>query len=148
MGKLFLNIVWVVLLTVITQIGGVVYIIATLCYRRKTVKKWSVFIILYLLCTLAIVPYIAPVFGREKIKTSDTVKIHMLFTSIANRNYVVPEVNQVLADVSEKLSKKYPEIEIHCLDANFPFFKGFPLPPHLSHRDGKKLDISLVYERI
>ncbi|WP_299769217.1 hypothetical protein [uncultured Dokdonia sp.] len=146
MGKLFLNIIWIVLLTVITQIGGVVYIIATLCYRKKTLKKWSAFIILYLLCTFGIVPYIAPLFGREKIKTNETVKIHTLFTSLANRNYVVPEVNEVLTHVSDKLTKKYPEVEIHCLDANFPFFNGFPLLPHLSHKDGKKLDISLVYE--
>lgn len=92
------------------------------------------------------VPYVAPFFGREKIKTTDIVKIHMLFTSLANRDYVVPEVNTVLAHVSEKFSKTYPGIEIQCLDANFPFFSGFPLLPHLSHNDGKKLDISLLYE--
>ena len=28
----------------------------------------------------------------------------------------------------------------------FPFINGFPLIPHLSHNDGKKLDLSLVYE--
>ncbi|WP_299677996.1 hypothetical protein [uncultured Dokdonia sp.] len=146
MGRLFLNVLWVVLLTVITQIGGVIYIIVTLLYRKKTFKKWSVFIVLYLICTYAIVPYVAPLFGREKIKIDDTIKIHMFFTSLTNRNYVVPKVNEVLANISEKLTKKYPGIEIHCLDANFPFLNGFPLPPHLSHKDGKKLDISLLYE--
>ncbi|GGG35619.1 hypothetical protein GCM10011344_40610 [Dokdonia pacifica] len=146
MGRLFLNVLWIVLLTIITQIGGVVYLIATVLYRKKTLKKWSAFIVLYLMCTFFVVPYVAPIFGREKVKTSDTIKIHMLFTSLANRDYVVPEVNEVLANVSEKLVKKYPKIEIHCLDANFPFFKGFPLPPHLSHKDGKKLDISLLYK--
>ncbi|MFT5891554.1 MAG: hypothetical protein ACI9Y7_001659 [Dokdonia sp.] len=146
MGKLFLNALWVIVLTVTTQIGGVIYLIALLLYRKKTLKKWGTFLLLYLICTFAIVPYVAPLFGREKIKTTDTIKIHTFFTYLANRNYVVPEVNNVLASISDKVSKTYPGIEIHCLDANFPFFDGFPLPPHLSHKDGKKLDISLFYE--
>ncbi len=37
-------------------------------------------------------------------------------------------------------------IDICYLDANFPFIDNFPLLPHLSHNDGKKLDLSLVYE--
>ena len=32
------------------------------------------------------------------------------------------------------------------LDANFPFIDGFPLLPHLSHNDGKKIDLTLIYE--
>ncbi len=146
MGKLFLNVLCVIILTVITQIGGVIYLVALLLYRKKTLKKWITFSLLYLISTFAIVPYVAPLFGREKIKTTDSIKIHTFFTSLANRNYVVPEVNNILISVSSTLSKTYPGIEIHCLDANFPFFNGFPLPPHLSHKDGKKLDISLFYE--
>jgi len=146
MGKLFLKLLWVVVLTITTQIGGVIYLLSCLMYRRNRLKRWGVFIILYLVSTFFIVPFVAPLFGREKIKTTDTVKIHMLFTSLANRDYVVPEMNTVLANVSIKLSKAHPGAEIHCLDANFPFFSGFPLLPHLSHNDGKKLDISLLYE--
>jgi len=32
------------------------------------------------------------------------------------------------------------------LDANFPFIDKFPLLPHLSHNDGRKVDVSLIYE--
>ena len=32
------------------------------------------------------------------------------------------------------------------LDANFPFIDKFPLLPHLSHNDGKKIDVSLIYK--
>ena len=32
------------------------------------------------------------------------------------------------------------------LDANFPFLDGFPLPPHLSHDDGRKADIAFYYQ--
>jgi len=31
------------------------------------------------------------------------------------------------------------------LDANFPFFDGFPILPHLSHNDGNKIDIAFYY---
>ena len=31
------------------------------------------------------------------------------------------------------------------MDASFPFIDDFPLLPHLSHSDGKKIDISFMY---
>lgn len=104
------------------------------------------FLGLYLASTFIMVPLVAPAFGREKIKTNDEIKVHMFLTSLTNRDYVVPEMNEVLVKVSHKFKQVHPGIEIHCLDANFPFWDGFPLLPHLSHNDGKKLDISLIYE--
>ncbi len=32
-----------------------------------------------------------------------------------------------------------------ALDANFPFIDGFPLLPHLSHNDGRKLDLAFYH---
>lgn len=66
---------------------------------------------------------------------------------LANRNYVKPEINRIIHEVSIDLNKKFPGVKLVYLDANFPFFDGFPLLPHLSHNDGKKLDLSLLYER-
>ena len=31
------------------------------------------------------------------------------------------------------------------LEGNFPFIDGFPLLPHLSHRDGRKVDLAYFY---
>ncbi|MEQ6125364.1 hypothetical protein AAON49_14245 [Pseudotenacibaculum sp. MALMAid0570] len=62
-----------------------------------------------------------------------------------NRNYVSPELEDVIVEISEEISVKYPEIQLIYLDANFPFFDGFPLLPHLSHNDGKKIDIAFIY---
>ncbi len=145
-GKWFFNLLWIVVLTILTQVGGILYAITFLIYRRQLIKRWLVFTGLYLICTFVLIPYIAPIFGREKIKTNKTIKVHMLLTSLTNRNYVVPEVNNVLTNVSIELKDKYPDLEIHCLDANFPFLNRFPLLPHLSHDDGKKLDLSLIYK--
>ncbi len=65
-------------------------------------------------------------------------------TVLLNRNYVRPEMNDLLIAAEKQLGKT--DIEIHYLDANFPFINKFPLLPHLSHNDGKKIDISLIYE--
>ena len=133
-------------LTILTQIGGLLYLIALLVYRRKKLMRYVFFFGIYLVATYLIVPYVAPLFGRERIRTSPGVEAHSYFYVLENRNYVKPELNTALSKVGEQFSKKYPGSKIHFLDANFPFFDKFPLLPHLSHNDGKKLDISLVYE--
>ena len=43
------------------------------------------------------------------------------------------------------MSTRYPGAKINYLDAGFPFINKFPLFPHLSHHDGKKVDISFQY---
>ena len=50
-------------------------------------------------------------------------------TVLLNRNYVRPELNDLLEQVAKDLSKT--RIQIHYLDANFPFVNNFPLLPHL-----------------
>lgn len=116
-------------------------------------KKWKksfrfktsiIFIGLYLISTFIIVPIIAPLFGRETVKHSAKIKPTNYMTVLLNRNYVKPELNDLLHKTEQDLAGT--NIEIHYLDANFPFINKFPLLPHLSHNDGKKIDISLVYE--
>lgn len=148
--KNLLHLITITVLTITTQIGGVVYIITLLILhkvKRKTIlKRISLFVLLYLIATFLITPYLAPVFGREKIKETDYLKAHSFFYKLANRNYVKPELNQVLHDISSAYGKNNNELKIIHLDANFPFIDKFPLLPHLSHNDGKKIDISLVYQ--
>lgn len=98
----------------------------------------------YLLFTFAIVPIIAPFFGREPIHHTKNICPTNYMTVILNRNYVRPTMNRLLSNTEKKL--KGSGVQLHYLDANFPFINGFPLFPHLSHNDGKKLDLSLVYE--
>ena len=56
------------------------------------------------------------------------------------------ELHRVLIDISLQLQEHSPNIQLVYLDANFPFIDGFPLLPHLSHNDGKKIDLSFVYQ--
>ena len=114
--------------------------------EKRRLKRIGFFAGLYLLATLLIVPNLAPIFGREKIKDSEFVQAHSFFYKLANRNYVRPELNKSLAKIGEEFGKKNSGIKVNYLDANFPFIDKFPLLPHLSHNDGKKIDVSLVYK--
>lgn len=135
-------------LTVISQIGGIVYLISLIVSKKWNknlkFKTLIIFLSLYLFATLLIIPMIAPVFGREKVKHTEKISPTNYMTVLLNRNYVRPKLNQLLKQAEEKLNGT--KIEIHYLDANFPFVNKFPLLPHLSHNDGKKIDLSLIYE--
>lgn len=137
-------------LTLLTQIGGIVYVLSLLLLtyisNKKRYVSIGVFSVLYLLFTFLIIPYLAPVFGRERIKETNKIELHSFFYRLANRNYVTPELNRVLVNISKELDSKHKGVKLVCLDANFPFFNGFPLFPHLSHNDGKKIDVSFVYK--
>jgi hypothetical protein len=105
-----------------------------------------IFSTLYLFTTFLITPYIAPIFGREKIKDTEFVQAYSFFYKLANRNYVRPELNNAIQNISLDLQKHHYGLKLIYLDANFPFINKFPLLPHLSHNDGEKIDISLIYE--
>lgn len=146
--KTIANIFLFLFLTVTTQVGGIIYLLS-----RFVAKKWNrhfkfktltVFIVLYLFSTLLIVPVLAPLFGREKVNHSNVIHPTNFMTVLLNRNYVRPELNKLLSDTEKELAGT--GIQIHYLDASFPFINKFPLLPHLSHNDGKKIDLSLIYE--
>ncbi len=104
------------------------------------------FSILYLTSSLLLIPQIAPYFGREKLEITENLHAHSIFYILANRDYINPELKMTLQQVAFDFSKVDPNLAVTYLDANFPFFDGFPLLPHLSHNDGKKIDLALVYE--
>lgn len=138
------------ILTILTQVGGVVYLLSLfICSRWKISfkgKKTVLFLFLYLFVTVLIIPFIAPFFGRERVVSNDFISPTNYMTVLMNRNYVKPELNDLLVATGEELVISNPDIKISYLDANFPFIDGFPLLPHLSHNDGKKIDLSLIYE--
>ncbi len=135
-------------LTLLTQVGGVAYVLSLLLSRMfQHEGRWKLvvsFLSTYLFLTLLLVPIVAPVFGREKIKHTQRIQPATYSTVLLNRNYVQPALNVLLTQAEANLAGS--SVAICYLDANFPFFNGFPLLPHLSHDDGRKLDLSLVYE--
>jgi hypothetical protein len=148
--KILIKVFVFVILTILTQIGGITYLLSLLIdFKWKKVfrfKKSILFVSFYLVATFLIVPFLAPIFGRELVINSQDIYPTSFITVLLNRNYVKPELNNLLLASSKELNKSNKDIKICYLDANFPFINGFPLLPHLSHNDGKKIDISLIYE--
>lgn len=145
------------LLTVLTQVGGIILILSYPMFIliKKKVHKNALrrlfylisFSTIYLLFTFFIIPPLANHFGRVPLPLySDTIKPLNVMTCILNRHYVRPKLKSNITNASIEISKKYPNTIVSYLDANFPFYNGFPLLPHLSHSDGKKLDIAFLYK--
>lgn len=155
--RVFFGVLIVTLLTLITQVGGIVFLISILTFRavdRRFDKQWSrftvktiSFFILYFLFVLLVVPIAAKRFGRVPLPLIETnyIRPANMLTVLLNRNYVRPELRDVTFEVAYKMNAKYPGTVVNYLEANFPFFDKFPLLPHLSHNDGKKLDVSFHY---
>lgn len=142
--KTFIQVFLFLFLTIITQIGGLTLLLAFWLNKKFTFNIWATFFVSYLLITLVIIPALAPIFGREAVKNSSQIEPTSYLSVLLNRNYVRPELNRLLAQTAKNL--KDTSIKIKYLDASFPFINKFPLLPHLSHNDGKKIDISFVYE--
>lgn len=155
--KIILNLIAIFILTVFTQIGGLVFIVSLLFYRpinKRINTRWGrvgakafSFIALYLTSVLLIVPLIAKPFGRVPMSMLETnrVKPVTIWTCLLNRNYVRPELRDITYKVAANMHQEFPGTVVNYLEANFPFKNGFPLFPHLSHNDGKKLDVAFHY---
>ena len=144
-------------MTLVTQVGGIVFLISILTFGlidKRINRRWTrvtakvlFFTTLYFLFVFVIVPLTAMPFGRVPLPfvESNHVSPANILTVLLNRNYVRPELRQATFDVARKMNDKYPGTVLNYLDANFPFINKFPLIPHLSHSDGKKLDVSFFY---
>jgi hypothetical protein len=146
--KILLHIFVIILLTILTQIGGIVYLFALWIAKKKNLsnQKFIIgFVTLYLIATFILTPLIAPTFGRERVKENSIIEANTFITKLLNRNYVRPKLNNVLQATASEFAKKYPHLKLIYLDANFPFIDRFPLLPHLSHNDGKKIDLAFIY---
>ena len=131
----------VLLLTIVTQIGGIAWVIAVF-FRRKLVA----FLLTYAVLTIA-VTWIAPSFGRVALNCFERgpLQIQSWMYCALNRNYVSPALRDVLIETAEEMDDQFPGAKVLVLDGNFPFLDGFPLLPHLSHNDGDKVDLALFY---
>ena len=146
-----------IVLTLFTQVGGVILLGCLPLFRwinnrweDKTLRHWlkpASFLGVYLLTTILIIPLLAHAFGRTALPVfgHQDIKPLNIMTCLLNRHYVKPELKATFETVALKMEQQFPGTKMVYLDANFPFIDHFPLLPHLSHNDGKKLDIALFY---
>lgn len=140
---LFTHASLIVLLTLLTQLGGLAWL-AALIFRKRLLA----FVLGYaLLWAAALV--MAPLFGRVPLSctTDGPLQMRSWVFCLTNRNYMTPELRDALTDTATALNQDYPGTPLQVLDASFPFVTGFPLLPHLSHDDGEKADVALLYRR-
>ncbi len=146
----------VVFLTLLTQVGGLIHLLCFPFYHRvkrrfsnKIVRflfQTATFLAVYLCSVLVVLPFVAPFFGRVAmpIRHSDIRPQHWM-TVMMCRHYVRPKLRRAAIDVAVEM-KRYHQSTLLYLDAQHPFFDGWPLMPHLSHSDGRKLDIALLWK--
>jgi len=71
--KIALHVIVFTFLTIITQIGGIIYLVAFFLAKKQTyILKYSlliIFPIVYLFATFLVIPFVAPLFGLTPQKT-------------------------------------------------------------------------------
>lgn len=143
--------------TLLTQVGGIVFVGTYLVFRCLVIRAARGGILrsglaalaVYFAATLLIVPPLASHFGRVPLplwqNADQPIAPRSIFYPLLNRHYVTPELRDVVLGVSRKVADRHPGTIVRYLDANFPFLDGFPLFPHLSHSDGRKVDLAFLY---
>ena len=144
-----------VLLTLLTQVGGVLLIGSWLAaralpWRRGRVRTTVVvFVCAYAVASAFVVPSVAPLLGRVALPcgvfSDPGVRPRSLLYCVLNRHYVTANLYAALAALGDDMAARHPGAEVVYLDASFPFIDGFPLLPHLSHDGGRQVDLAFYY---
>ncbi|UXS05634.1 hypothetical protein FY156_29100 (plasmid) [Agrobacterium tumefaciens] len=141
------------MLTALTQIGGLAYLLSVFVASKMQIRhglvKGAVFVVIYFAAT-ASATVIAPVFGRVPIpcmgQKNHSFAVQSVIYCVLNRNYVRPTMLDLVTTLADDVADAFPGTTTLVLDGNFPFLDGFPMLPHLSHSDGRKLDIAFYYK--
>lgn len=142
MIRVILQLSAIILLTLLTQLGGLAWL-AALATRHRI----ATFTAAYIALSLGAV-WVASLAGRVPLPcfSSGPLQIQSPLYCALNRHYVTPELAQVLRDYATSMNEQFAGTTTLVLDANFPFLNGYPLLPHLSHHDGRKVDIAFYYQ--
>ena len=116
-------------------------------HRLRLLAALAVFCAIYVPIAFAVVPGIGRQFGRVALPRSASKEAPLrpanLGFSLLGRNYIRPECARVAEAVAREVVAAHGGA-ITYLDAGFPL-GGVPLIPHLSHSDGRKLDVAFRY---
>lgn len=152
--RVIIYIVIVLMLTILTQVGG----LAFLCYlglkRRITILGWKkrilnfgLFLAIYSILSFIVLPILASsLYNRKALPiTHSALKPLRMYTYLMNRHYVHEDLYTILLSEAKAMQEEFPETITYYLDACFPLGAKFPLLPHWSHNDGRKIDLAFYY---
>lgn len=63
----------------------------------------------------------------------------------AARHYVTPDARAALVRAAEAVARRHPGAVVRYMEASWPSAKR-PMPPHVSHGDGRQVDLAVFYE--
>lgn len=151
--KLLFNIAIALALTLLTQLGGMAWVFAALVARRLFGHRARLAIV----CLLFIVTYgaawaaaqvLAPNWGRVAIPCANVpttqIRTPLLYCALL-RNFVAPDVRDHGDALAQAVDDAFPGSVTLALDGGFPFWDAFPMLPHLSHANGRRLDLAFFY---
>lgn len=137
------HLVALVVLTVVTQIGGACYAAGLAVAARFGARRGvAAGVLLYGALTAVVLPSAAPLWGRAALPCGAGSAMYCAL----NRHYGTPELVAAVARIAAELHRQHPGAAVTSLDAGFPLPLRMPLLPHLSHRDGRAVDLALFYE--
>ena len=140
------------ILTILTQLGGFVYLASSILARVWGLKTWqriALHLLVYFFGALFVIPLVARLGGRAALPlwASDQrpVAPRSILYVLANRHYVKPAVRDVVITAAIELNKVYPDSVVYYLDGGFPLFDKFLMLPHISHGSGNAIDLTFCY---
>ena len=139
--RALLHLTIAIFLTVLTQIGGLAWLLS-LVFKRRLLAFPALYLAFLISATAT-----APMAGRAALDCWEDGPLQMQswFYCVTARNFMAPELLSAVQDAADATDAAYPGTKTLILDAGFPFFDGFPLLPHLSHDDGEKVDLAFYY---
>lgn len=138
----------IVVLTALTEIGGVVLLVVIAAARLLRLSRLAVavlFVGAYASTTILAVPPLAALGGRVPLPCTGEPLRALPILCALNRHYVDANLHRLATALAADVAARFPGSVTVALDASFPLFDGVPLLPHLSHDDGKKLDLGYFY---
>ncbi len=119
--------------------------------RGRTARQWPWRLGIGLLTYGVIWQFVAPVVGEQYDRVAlpcfgETLRAHSAVYCLANRHYVRSELAESASRIAERVARDHPGTVVRYLDGGFPMGSGFPLLPHISHGDGRRLDLALMWQ--
>ena len=142
----------VALALVVLQLGAVVLWLALGVIRRDPRRsavphKLLAGLLLYGALWGWVAPAVGALGGREPLPCfTGPLRPQSVFFCAANRHYVRPELARAALRAAERVARDHPGTVVRYLDGGFPLGVGMPMVPHLTHGDGRRLDLALLWQ--
>ncbi len=139
-------------LTVLTQLGGFALwpLMGSSRLLRSNGRRYllvAAAVASYSLVMFVLAPVLAGLGGRVRLPCLDrgSLRPRSLLYCATGRNFVAARLRDDAVAIAREVERARPGTAVYYLDGGFPVGAGFPMLPHLSHGDGRRLDLALYF---